>query len=370
MNRDYFVRLRIGKENLRRNYDYFRSKLKPETKLLVLVKANSYGHGAVEFAHALGLENVDYFGVAHPIEGVELREGGVNNHILVLTAGYDNFETIVEHNLEPSIPTIFALKELNKVLEAKNIKDYPVHIKIDTGMHRLGFMEKEFPELLEFLSSKECRVKVQGAFTHLAVSDDPKQDEFTLGQLNLYIKLADRLEKCLGYKFIRHTLNSAGIERFSEYQFDMVRLGIGIYGISAVKESNAEPAAALECKILQIKELNPEDGTVGYGRWGKITRPSRIATIPLGYADGLNRHYGRGNVKFAVNGVLVPTIGNICMDMCMLDVTDTDAKVGDVVTVFGKNPKASDHAKVLDTIPYEIFTSVSHRVPRFIDDKL
>ena len=360
-----FAQLELNNANMLHNYKYFRSKLKDTTKLLILIKANSYGHGAVEFATQMEKAGADYFGIAHPVEGVELRKGGIKIPILVLTAGTDSFEEIVEHNLEPSLPTIEAVRKFDEFLKSKDITGYPAHIKLDTGMHRLGFMKDELPELLEYLKDKP-RIKVQSIFSHLAASDDPQHDEFTLGQIEMYKKHAGMIDAVLDYKPIHHILNSAGIERFSEYQMDMARLGIGIYGISAVDQSFVKPAASLTCKILQIKDLVPADGTVGYGRHGKLDTPKKIATLPLGYADGLNRHYSRGNAKFCVNGVLVPTIGNICMDMCMIDITGVDAKVGDKVTVFGENPTASDMAKLLDTIPYEIFTSVARRVTRVV----
>lgn len=359
-----FVQLGINYPNLSHNYKYFREKLNSTTKLLILIKANSYGHGAVEFAKAMEKEGADYFGVAHPIEGVELRKGGlVNTPILILTAGVDSFEEIVKYNLEPSIPSIDALKKFQSYLEQNNIDKYPVHIKLDTGMHRLGFMEKDLPQLLEFLK-KESRIEVKSIFSHLAAADDSDHNEFTLSQIELYQKLSKQILDILPYKPIRHILNSAGIERFTEYQMDMVRLGVGIYGISAVDSSLLKPAASLTCKILQIKELEPKDGTVGYSRRGAIEHNKTIATIPLGYADGINRRLGRGNAKFMLNGVLVPTIGNICMDMCMIDISGVKAEVGDIVTIFGENPTASDLAKILDTIPYEVFTSVSKRVKR------
>ncbi len=360
-----FAQLELNYPNMLHNYNYFRSKLKDSTKLLVLIKANSYGHGALEFARQMEKAGADYFGIAHPIEGVELREGGINTPIIVLTAGTDSFEDIVNHYLEPSIPTMDALLKFDAYLKSREIEHYPVHIKLDTGMHRLGFMKEELPELIEYLKDKP-RVKVQSIFSHLAASDDPQHDEFTRGQYQMYKNHASMIDAVLDYKPIHHILNSAGIERFSEYQMDMARLGIGIYGISAVDMNNVKPAASLTCKILQIKELVPEDGTVGYGRHGKLDTPKKIATLPLGYADGLNRHYSRGNAKFCVNGQLVPTIGNICMDMCMIDITGVDAKVGDKVTIFGECPTANDMAKLLDTIPYEIFTSVAKRVKRVV----
>ncbi len=362
-----FAQLEINYANCIHNYNYFRSKLNPSTKLLILIKANSYGHGAVEFAKVMAEAGADYFGVAHPIEGIELRQGGLKTPIIVLTTGTDYYKDIIEYQLEPGMPNMHSLRIFNALLEEMGIEEYPVHIKLDTGMHRLGFMEKELPELLEFLKNNK-RIKVQSIYSHLAASDEPQHDEFTLGQIALYEKMAPQIDAVLDYKPIHHILNSAGIERFTQYQFDMARLGIGIYGISAVDQNGLKPAASFTCKILQVKELEPTDGTVGYGRHGKLyqDKVTKIATLPLGYADGLNRHLGRGKAHFCVNGQLVPTIGNICMDMCMIDITGTDAKVGDTVTIFGEKPHARELAGILGTIPYEIFTSVARRVKRVV----
>ncbi len=358
-----FAQLEINYPNLLYNYNYFRSGLNPATRLLILIKANSYGHGALEFARAAENMGAEYLGAAHPVEGVELREGGIKTPVIIFTAGTDYFKEITENNLEPSVPDMGTLAALDKFLGEKNITGFPVHIKLDTGMHRLGFMEKELPQLLGFLKDTG-RIYVKSVFTHLAAAEDPQHDAFTLEQIKLYEKLSGIITSELGYRPMRHVLNSAGIERFPQYQFDMVRLGIGIYGISAIEESLAKPAASLTCKILQIKTLTPEDGTVGYGRHGKITGVQRIATLPLGYADGINRHFGRGNAKFLLNGHLVPTIGNICMDMFMVDITGVEAETGDTVTIFGEKPSARELAKVLGTIPYEIFTSLSRRIKR------
>ena len=233
-------------------------------------------------------------------------------------------------------------------------------------MHRLGFVTEELKELQEFL--KDCRyVKVKSVYSHLAAADDPDNDDFTLGQIDLFKTNADRLTESLGYKPMYHILNSAGIERFPQYQFDMVRLGIGIYGVSALEESTLTPVASFKCKVLQVKTLRPEDGTIGYGRHGKIAPEGTvIATIPVGYADGIDRHLSCGKGSFTVNGHRVKTIGNICMDMCMLDVTGLDVKVGDTVTIFGEDPTISELASILGTIPYEILTSVPRRIERII----
>lgn len=361
-----FSRLELDLSGCRDNYRYFRGLLKPQTKMLVLVKANAYGHGAVEFAKMMTEAGADYLAVAYPVEGMELREAGIHKPILVLTAGTDFFNEIIDNNLEPSIPNTSALDILCKTLEERDIRNFPIHIKLDTGMHRLGFMTSELAELEDYLS-KTDRVRVKSIFSHLAASDEPENDDFTLGQIKLFQQNAGTLSDSLGYKPMWHILNSAGIERFPQYQFDMVRLGIGIYGISALPGVQLAPVASLKCKILQIKHLKPEDGTVGYGRHGKIAPDGTVtATIPVGYADGIDRLLGCGRASFLLNGKRVPTIGNICMDMCMLDITGVEAKVGDTVTIFGKEPTISELAEILGTIPYEILTSVPRRIERVV----
>ena len=361
-----FSRLEINLNGCLENYRYFRSKLSEETKLLVLVKANAYGHGAVEFASLMEDAGADYLAVAYPVEGIELRQGGIKSPIIALTTGTDSFEEIINYGLEPGIPNLCTLKALCKVLEKREVKGFPIHVKLDTGMHRLGFMTDEIPELLDFLSSCD-RVKVKSVYSHLAASDDSECDDFTHAQVALFKANADKLSGNLGYRPMYHVLNSAGIERFPQYQFDMVRLGIGIYGVSALEGVRLSPAASFKCKVLQIKHLKYSDGTIGYGRHGKIAPEGTvIATIPVGYADGVDRHLSRGKASFILNGHRVPTIGNICMDMCMLDITGVDAKVGDTVTIFGEDPTISELAKTLGTIPYEILTSVPRRIKRII----
>ncbi len=361
-----FSRLELRLGACRDNYRYFRSLIEPSTKLLVLVKANAYGHGAVEFAAMMQKEGADYLAVAYPVEGIELRKSGISLPILVLTAGTDYFNEMIDYRLEPGIPNLHALKAFCEVLDNRGITGYPVHIKLDTGMHRLGFMTDELQALTDFL--RQCRsVKVKSLYSHLAAAEDPDSDDFTLGQIRMFEDNASRIIGEIGYKPMLHILNSAGIERFPQYQHDMVRLGIGIYGISALPGVKLSPVASLKCKILQIKHLRPEDGTIGYGRHGMISpEGTTIATIPVGYADGIDRHLGCGRASFSLNGHRVPTIGNICMDMCMLDITGVDAKVGDTVTVFGEDPTASELAGILGTIPYEIMTSIPRRIDREI----
>lgn len=361
-----FSRLELKLSACRDNYRYFRSLLEPTTKLLVLVKANAYGHGAVEFASIMQKEGADYLAVAYPIEGMELRKSGISLPILVLTAGTDYYNEMIDSRLEPSIPNLYSLRTLCGILEKRGITDFPVHIKLDTGMHRLGFMTSEMQELTDFL--KDCKfVRVKSIFSHLAAAEDPESDDFTLGQIRMFEANAERIISEIGYRPMLHILNSAGIERFTQYQHDMVRLGIGIYGISAIPGKKLSPVASLKCKILQIKHLASGDGTIGYGRHGHIApEGTTIATIPVGYADGIDRHLGCGHASFSLNGHRVPTIGNICMDMCMLDITGVEANVGDTVTIFGEDPTITELADILGTIPYEIITSVPRRIDREI----
>ena len=273
---------------------------------------------------------------------------------------------MIDYRLEPGIPNLHALKAFCEVLDSRGITGYPVHVKLDTGMHRLGFMTDEIQALTDFV--KQCRsVRVKSLYSHLAAAEDPASDDFTLGQIRMFEDNASRIIGEIGYRPMLHILNSAGIERFPQFQHDMVRLGIGIYGISALPGVKLSPVASLKCKILQIKHLRPEDGTIGYGRHGMIApEGTTIATIPVGYADGIDRHLGCGRASFSLNGHRVPTIGNICMDMCMLDITGVDAQVGDTVTVFGEDPTASELADILGTIPYEILTSIPRRIDREI----
>ncbi|MBR4756512.1 MAG: alanine racemase [Bacteroidales bacterium] len=361
-----FSRLELNLPGCLDNYKYFRSKLRRSTRLLVLVKANAYGHGAVEFALMMQNAGADYLAVALPVEGMELRQAGIGLPIMVLTAGTDFFDEIIDNHLEPGIPNIYTLKALVSTLKARGIEDFPIHIKLDTGMHRLGFMTGEMAELTEYL--KDCpSVKVKSVYSHLCVAEDPAMDSFTMEQIQMFERNAALLEESVGYHPMWHLLNSAGIERFPDYQYDMVRLGVGIYGISALPGVHLKPVASLKVKILQIKTLGPGDGAIGYGQRGMIApEGSRIATIPVGYADGIDRHLGCGRASFNLNGQRVPTIGNICMDMTMLDVTGVDCKVGDTVTIFGEDPTVTEIAGILGTIPYEIMTSVPRRIERVI----
>lgn len=368
-----FTRLELSLPNCLNNFRYFRSRIEPSTKLLVLVKANAYGHGAVEMAAMLQQAGADYLAVALPVEGIELREAGISLPILVLTTGTDFWDEIIEKHLEPGIPNLYTLSSFCDTLRARGIRNFPIHIKLDTGMHRLGFMPSEINALTGFLKEHD-EVMVRSIYSHLAAADEFTEDEYTMRQINTFSEGASKIDAGIGFHPMWHILNSAGIERFSRYQYDMVRLGIGIYGIDPVEYPEGmqvrralKPVASLKVKILQIKTLTPEDGTIGYGRHGIVAPEGTvIATIPSGYADGLDRHFGRGRASFSLHGHRVPTIGNICMDMCMLDITGVEAEVGDTVTIFGEDPTVTELAAILDTIPYEIMTSVPRRIKRVI----
>jgi len=354
----------LSKSNLLHNYNFFRSKLSLSTKLLVLVKANAYGHGDIECSRLFEEFGADYLGVAFPNEGIRLKSAGIKLPVIILTPGLDNFEEIIEYGLEPSIIDMESAYSFLDTLSKLRISSYPIHIKLDTGMHRVGFDEKEIQMLKELILSNP-NLKVKSVFSHLSSADEPKHDEFTCHQIDLFKKMSSDLILALNYKPMRHILNSSGTERFTDAQMDMVRVGVGIYGISYVDESKLKPVGSLQAPIIHIKEIT--EGSVGYGRHGVIGDTAKIiATVPLGYADGVNRHLGRGSANFMLNGKPVPTIGNICMDTFMLDITGVDAEVGDVVTIFGESPTASEIAKILKTISYEVYTSVSARVKRVV----
>ncbi len=362
-----YPRLELSHRNILYNLTHFRSMLKPNVKMLVLLKANAYGHGAEILGRVCEDAGVDYIGVAFANEGIALRRSGVRLPIMVLTPGTECFKEMVDYHLEPGLPDIQAVRLFDEYIASRGMKDYPCHIKIDSGMHRVGFMEQDLQELVAFLKAGTV-LRIESLYSHLAAADDPSLDRFTFEQAALFNKISEQIISTLGYRPMRHLLNSSGIERFAgrcpDMQYDMVRLGIGFYGLQVLPDQDIRPIAALRTRICQVKQL--EDGTVGYSRRGIIRRQSVIATIPLGYADGLNRHLGCGRAKFLLRGKLVPTIGNICMDACMLDVTGVDAREGDIVTVFGLRPRAEELAEILDTIPYEIITSVSQRVNRVL----
>ena len=352
--------LDINLNALTNNLMVYRSLIPPQVKLMTMVKAFSYGSGSFEVANLLQFAKVDYLTVAFADEGVELRSAGITLPIMVLSPDADTFSALIKHDLEPEVYSMSFLNDFIAFLKDQHIKSYKIHLKLDTGMHRLGFFPEEIPAVIDRLKSQD-QVVVQSFFTHLVASGDPKQDEFTQYQIDTYSKSAKLLEEGLGYSFIRHVANTSGIVRWPDAHFDMVRLGIGLYGVDMDRKlENLEQVSTLRTTVTQLKDLKAGE-TVGYDRKGVLHRDSKIATVKIGYADGYNRRFGQSVGKMQINGQLVPTVGSICMDMCMLDVTDIDVKEGDEVLVF---PDLMQASKDIGTIPYELLVNISGRVKR------
>ena len=344
------------------NLNYFRSKLRPETKMMCMVKAFAYGSGSVEVARTLQHHRCDYLAVAVADEGAELRREGIRIPIVVMNPEKGSFGMIFDNNLEPEIYSFRLLDAFIAAAEKLGVTDYPIHIKIDSGMHRLGFEPQDMEQLLSRLKS-QSQVKVRSVFSHLSGSDEAKFDAFTKQQMKTFTDCADQFSADFPHHIMRHILNSAGIERFPEYQFDMVRLGIGHYGISSLPDMNLKQVCALKTVILQIKNVKAGE-TVGYSRKGLVATDKRIAVLPIGYADGFDRKLGNGVGEVLINGQRAKVIGNVCMDLIMIDVTNIEANEGDQVEIFGDHLTISEVAGWLKTIPYEVLTSVSRRVKR------
>jgi alanine racemase len=347
------------------NLKQYQSLLKPGVKIMAMVKAFSYGSGSFEIASVLEYNKIDYLAVAYADEGVELRKAGITLPVMVMNAEPSTFESIVNYNLEPEIFSFNILNEFSNFLKSSGINFYPVHIKIDTGMHRLGFTIDDMDGLSESLKGNSL-IKIVTVFTHLVAAENFKEDEFTLQQSKIFQSCCAKIEDVLGYKFIKHMANTAGITRHPGLQMNMVRLGIGLYGIDSSKkmQSNLKNVSTLITTVSQIKKVKAGD-TVGYGRNAGLQRDSIIATVRIGYADGYPRNLGNGVGKMLLNGKFVPTVGNVCMDMTMLDITEHNtAKEGDEVTVFGENLPLNLLASWSQTIPYEIMTGISQRVKR------
>ena len=359
--------LEINLNNLVKNMNYYRSKLKKNTKLMVMVKAFAYGSGNFEVSNVLEFHRADYLTVAYADEGIELRRRGINLPIMVMTPEINTFESIIKNNLEPDIYSFRSLSLLEDAIENLNIplkSPIGIHIKLDTGMHRLGFLEDEIDNLLKRLKSND-KIIVKSVFSHLAGADSQEFNDFTQKQIEVFDKTSSKIIEALPYKIIRHILNSAGISRFTDYQYDMVRLGIGVYGIAPCEEDKGKlkNVISLKTTIVQIKEYEVGE-TIGYSRKGVIERKSRIGVVPIGYADGLKRQLGNGNACFYVNGKAAPIIGNICMDMCMIDLTGIECKEDDIAILFNEDYPVERLAEACNTIPYEILTSISQRVKR------
>ncbi|MBL7739688.1 MAG: bifunctional UDP-N-acetylmuramoyl-tripeptide:D-alanyl-D-alanine ligase/alanine racemase [Chitinophagaceae bacterium] len=357
--------LEINLNAIVHNLKVYQSYLKPETKVMAMVKAFAYGSGGAEIAGILQYHKVDHLGVAYADEGIELRKAGITLPIMIMNPEISAFDSLAEYNLEPDIYSFDLLTAFENFLQNEGLQQFPVHIEIETGMNRLGFAMTEIEELADRLA-KSSLVKVQTVFSHLAASEDPAEDAFTLEQFSRYQSAVSKLQEKLSYPFARHIANSGAIFRFPELHLDMVRLGIGLYGIDSAgtHQSALQPAATLKSTIAQLKHLKAGE-SVSYNRKGVVEQDAVIATVRIGYADGFSRRLGNGNGKMWVKGKSVPVIGTVCMDMAMIDVTDIkDVQEGDEVVIFGKEIPVQTVAKWADTIPYEVMTSVSQRVKR------
>lgn len=357
--------LEINLNAIGHNLNFFKSKLKPKTKMMVMVKAFSYGNGGFEIANLLEHHKVDYLGVAFADEGISLKNAGISVPIMVLNPETTSFPAIIQHNLQPEIYSIKGLKAFLKIAEQKKLKNFPIHIKIDTGMHRLGFEEENLEDLIQILKGNET-VQIKSILSHMATSDDLKHDAFAKEQIDLFEKLSSRLMAELNVKPIRHILNTSGITNYGDIaQYDMVRLGIGLYGISndPEEQKELETVGTLKSVISQIRTIDAGE-SVGYGRRFMATETTKIATIPIGYADGISRAWGHGVGHVLINGKPAKIVGSICMDMLMVNSNGIECKEGNTVIIFGENPSVNFMAKQLNTIPYEILTSISQRVKR------
>ncbi len=348
--------------DVRYNLEQYRKLIGPEVKIMTMVKAFSYGSGGVEMAKFLAHERVDYLGVAFADEGIDLRRAGIKTPVLVMNPDFNQSDLIIDHHLEPEIYNWSGLNTFTKSIRKLGLGPYPVHLKLDTGMHRLGFDFCETEKISDYLAGHP-EIYLKSVFSHLAASEDPANDDFTRLQISRFSDACNQLSEKTGYPFLKHILNSSGIERFPEAHFDMVRLGIGLYGQGTSDLIDLRPIATLKTIISQIHDL-PAGESVGYGRRTILDKPARIAIIPIGYADGINRRLGNGNYRMLVHGSLVPTIGNICMDMTILDLNGIKANEGDEVIVFGPQNPVTGIADILQTIPYEVLTSISPRVKR------
>lgn len=355
--------LEVDLEAIGENLNFYRSFLQPATRMVCMIKASAYGTGAVEIAKTLEDRGVEYLAVAVADEGAELRKAGIRSNIIIMNPEMSSFDLLFQYRLEPEVYNFGLLDALRQAAKREGITDFPIHIKLDTGMSRLGFNpEADILALITYLHEHKSLIP-RSVFSHFAGSDSSEFDDFSAEQFRRFDRASKALQSAFSHKILRHICNSAGIERFPDRHLDMVRLGLGLYGIDPIDNRTLHTVATLRTTILQIREVDATT-TVGYSRRGKLQRLSRIAALPIGYADGLNRHLGNGNAYCLVNGKSAPYVGNICMDVCMIDVTDIDCKEGDVVEIFGKNLPITVLSDKLGTIPYEVLTGISERVKR------
>ncbi len=353
--------LEINLNALVDNFMFYKSLLNRNTRIMAMVKAFSYGSGGYEIANVLQYHHVDYLAVAFADEGVTLRKNGIHIPVMVMNPEENDYFLLSEYNLEPEIYSFRILNDFSQYLDRNGIKEFPVHLKIDTGMHRLGFEEGDTEALVS--AARISPVRIVSVFSHLAAAGEAINDPFTHEQINRFRRICERLEEGLGQKFMRHILNSSGIERFPDAALDMVRLGIGLYGVSGLNQDKLREVSTFKTTIAQIREVGDGD-TVGYSRQGRIEGLRRIATLPVGYADGLFRSLGNGRGKFLIRGRLAPVVGQVCMDMTMVDITGIPAEENDEVILFGNENPVSRLADAAATIPYEILTRISERVKR------
>ncbi|MBK7628553.1 MAG: bifunctional UDP-N-acetylmuramoyl-tripeptide:D-alanyl-D-alanine ligase/alanine racemase [Bacteroidales bacterium] len=354
--------LEVNLDAISHNLNEFRSHLNPGTRIMAMVKAFAYGAGPAEIAALLEYHRVSYLAVAYADEGIELRNAGVTLPVMVMNPDPSSSDLLIKYSLEPEIYSFGSYELFTTAALRHGLLNYPVHIKIDTGMHRLGFMPEDVPALAEKLRESEC-LKVVSVFSHLAASEDPELDHFTLKQVKVFLEAVDQIKKAVSYPFLRHILNSSGILRFPEYQFEMVRPGIGMYGVGNFSGLALRTTGRFKTRISQVKSVKAGD-PVGYGCADISYRDRDIAILPVGYADGLSRKLGNRVGELFIKGKRVPIIGNVCMDMCMTDVSGTDAKEGDEAEIFGDNITIREIAVKCGTIPYEILTSIPQRVKR------
>ncbi len=356
------TQLEINLNTVLANLDTYRSYLDKDTKIMAMVKAFAYGAGPREISEWLTYNGIDYLAVAYPDEGIRLRKDGIRSPIMVMNPDRFSLRSLLDYELEPEIYDQDILDYFISEIKRHGLNDYPVHIKVDTGMHRLGFMEEDIDQLVSTL--KKCRsVRIASVFSHLAVAYDPAMDEYTHRQANRFNRISNYIHEQTDAEFLKHLLNSAGIVRFPEYQFDMVRPGIGLYGISEVSMAGLKAGIAFYTRISQIKTLKAGEG-LGYGLQNASDGDRKIAILPVGYADGLRRTMGQGKGRVYANGQYYSIIGNVCMDMCMIDISGANLKPGDKVEVFGENISIDDVADICQTIPYEILTGIPSRVKR------
>lgn len=355
--------LEINLNAMVENLNYYRSFMKPETKLVCMIKADGYGAGAVEIAKTLQDHRVDYLAVAVADEGVALRKAGITANIMIMNPEMTAFKTMFDYDLEPEVYSFRLLDALRHAARKEGITAWPVHIKLDTGMHRLGFHPvDDMPRLIDYLKNQSALIP-RSVFSHFVGSDCDDFDDFSAKQFDLYTKGADALQSAFPHHILRHICNSAGIEHFPGRQMDMCRLGLGLYGINPRNNEVLHNVSTLKTTILQLRNV-PKGDSIGYSRRTILDRDSVIAAIPIGYADGLNRHLGNRHCYCLVNGQKAEYVGNICMDVCMIDVTDIPCKEGDTVEIFGDDLPVTVLSDILDTIPYEVLTGISNRVKR------